>query len=267
MRCTGDLAQGVRRTDGHVHRRRPGRDDAPTTPRRSTGATHPPRPAPSAPAPGAARTPSRAATPTRPTGTFTITTTIKDVGGSQTVAICQTVVFAFAPGGGAFAIGDRNAATGTTSPSGALSGRRPTSSVAAEHRPRSRGSPRCRLSQPAARAGAPIRATARHPRTGRFPRYMGVIVTSSTTKSGSKISGDTAHIVVVKVDSGLPAQSRARRDRHRRGAGLLTNPRRLKRCGWPPTHRGPGNELRTERSAPAAALSLRRGDLRGEHGD
>ena len=31
---------------------------------------------------------------------------------------------------------------------------------------------------------------------------MGVIVTSSTTKSGSKISGNTVHIVVVKVDPG-----------------------------------------------------------------
>ena len=47
------------------------------------------------------------------TGTFAITTTIKDAGGSRTVAICKTLVFAFAPGGGAFAIGNRNAAIGT----------------------------------------------------------------------------------------------------------------------------------------------------------
>src|SRR5204862_5203436 len=47
------------------------------------------------------------------TGPFTITTTINDAGGSRTVAKCQTFVFAFAPGGGSFVIGDRNSATGT----------------------------------------------------------------------------------------------------------------------------------------------------------
>jgi hypothetical protein len=34
------------------------------------------------------------------------------------------------------------------------------------------------------------------------PSYMGVVVTSSVTKSGSTISGNSIHIVVVKVDPG-----------------------------------------------------------------
>ncbi len=38
------------------------------------------------------------------TGTFTITTTIKDVGGSMAVASCNTLGFGFAPGGGSFVI-------------------------------------------------------------------------------------------------------------------------------------------------------------------
>ncbi|MGZ6562135.1 MAG: hypothetical protein ACXVH1_21540 [Solirubrobacteraceae bacterium] len=37
---------------------------------------------------------------------------------------------------------------------------------------------------------------------GSVPSYMGVVVTSSVTKSGSTISGNSAHIVVVKVNPG-----------------------------------------------------------------
>jgi len=34
------------------------------------------------------------------------------------------------------------------------------------------------------------------------PQYMAVIVTSSVHKSGSTVSGDTVHIVIVKTDPG-----------------------------------------------------------------
>ncbi len=40
------------------------------------------------------------------------------------------------------------------------------------------------------------------PPTASVPSYMGVLVTSSTTKSGSIVSGNTVHIVVVHVDPG-----------------------------------------------------------------
>ena len=40
------------------------------------------------------------------------------------------------------------------------------------------------------------------PPVGGVPSYMGVVVTSSVTKSGSTISGNSVHIVVVKVDPG-----------------------------------------------------------------
>jgi len=40
------------------------------------------------------------------------------------------------------------------------------------------------------------------PPSGPLPSYMGVIVSSSITKSGASISGDTRHIVVVKTDDG-----------------------------------------------------------------
>ena len=40
------------------------------------------------------------------------------------------------------------------------------------------------------------------PPAGPLPAYMGVIVSSRITRSGSTISGDTEHIVVVRVDPG-----------------------------------------------------------------
>ena len=40
------------------------------------------------------------------------------------------------------------------------------------------------------------------PPAGPLPAYMGVIVSSSITKSGSTISGDTPHIVVVQTNPG-----------------------------------------------------------------
>jgi len=136
------------------------------------------------------------------TGPFTITTTINDVGGSQTVATCQTLVFAFAPGGGAFVIGDRNSATGTrvtfwgaqwwklNSLSGGVA---PAAFKGYAKKP----------TTPACGTGwSTDPGNSAPPPNGPLPAYMGVIVSSKTTKSGSQISGNTVHIVVVKTDAG-----------------------------------------------------------------
>lgn len=40
------------------------------------------------------------------------------------------------------------------------------------------------------------------PPAGPLPAYMAMIVTSSSTKSGSQISGNTVHVVVVKTNAG-----------------------------------------------------------------
>jgi hypothetical protein len=136
------------------------------------------------------------------TGTFTITTTIKDAGGSQTVATCKTLVFAFAPGGGSFVIGDRNSATGTHVTfwgaqwwkKNSLSGGKPPPSFKgfAEN-----------PAQPSCGPGwSADPGNSTPPPNGPLPADMGVIVTSKATKSGSQISGNTVHIVVVKVDPG-----------------------------------------------------------------
>jgi hypothetical protein len=136
------------------------------------------------------------------TGPFTITTTITDAGGSQTVATCKTLVFAFAPGGGSFVIGDKNAATGTSvtfwgaqwwklnSLSG---GSAPASFKGFAENP---ATPMCETGW----STDPGNSTP--PPNGPLPAYMGVIVSSKITKSGSQISGDTPHIVVVKTDPG-----------------------------------------------------------------
>jgi hypothetical protein len=40
------------------------------------------------------------------------------------------------------------------------------------------------------------------PPAGPLPAYMAVIVTSSTSKSGSQISGNTTHVVIVRTNPG-----------------------------------------------------------------
>jgi hypothetical protein len=136
------------------------------------------------------------------TGTFTITTTIKDAGGSQTVATCQTLVFAFAPGGGAFVIGDKNSAIGTQvlfwgaqwSKQNSLSGG--TAPASFKGFAKNPAQPSCGV------AWTSRPANSARPPSGPLPAHMGVIVSSTITKSGSQLSGDTAHIVVVKTDPG-----------------------------------------------------------------
>jgi hypothetical protein len=41
-----------------------------------------------------------------------------------------------------------------------------------------------------------------NPPAGPLPAFMGVIAASTVTKSGSQISGDTTHIVVVQTNPG-----------------------------------------------------------------
>jgi len=141
------------------------------------------------------------------TGPVTITTTITDVGGSRTVARCSTVVFVFPTGGGAFVIGDEDAANGTAVTfwgskwwkANALSG----NVASAQKVPASfKGfaeepvTPSCGVGWGA----DPGNSTP--PPAGPLPAYMGVIVTSRAGQSGSVIAGDTVHIVVVKTDPG-----------------------------------------------------------------
>jgi uncharacterized repeat protein (TIGR01451 family) len=139
------------------------------------------------------------------TGTFTITTTITDVGGSTVTTSCSTLGFTFAPGGGSFVIGDQNAAVGTSvtfwgaqwAKENSLSGgSAPRSFKGFAENPTT---PSCGASWSA----DPGNSTP--PPDGPLPTFMAVIVTSSADKSGSTISGNTVHIVIVKTDPGYDA--------------------------------------------------------------
>jgi hypothetical protein len=119
-----------------------------------------------------------------------------------TLTNVRKLAFAFAPGGGSFVVGDKNSATGThVTFWGAQWWKKNSLSGGAS---------------PAAFKGfalKPVTPTcgtdwstdpgnSAPPPRGPLPEHMAVIVTSKTTKSGSKISGNTPHIVVVKTDPG-----------------------------------------------------------------
>jgi Bacterial Ig-like domain (group 1) len=138
------------------------------------------------------------------TGFFTVTTTITDHP-STTTAVCKVLIFAFAPGRGSFVIGDRNSANGTAvtfwgaqwwklnSLSG---GSAPASFKGFAETP---ATPSCLTGW----STDPGNSTP--PPAGPLPAYMGVIVSSSISQSGSTISGNTPHIVVVKTNPGYQA--------------------------------------------------------------
>jgi hypothetical protein len=136
------------------------------------------------------------------TGNFTITTSIKDVGGASVSTSCSSLIFAFAPGGGSFAIGDLNSKVGTNvtfwgaqwAKDNQLSGGgAPNSFKGFAESPKI----------PACGSGwttDPGNSTP--PPPGPLPAYIGVIVTSQASQSGSTISGNTVHLVVVKTNPG-----------------------------------------------------------------
>jgi hypothetical protein len=136
------------------------------------------------------------------TGTFTITTTINDVGGSTASTSCKTLVFAFAPGGGSFVIGDQNAVVGNAvtfwgaqwwKANQLSGGSAPASFKGFAENPTT---PSCGT------GWSTDPGNSAPPPAGPLPAYMGVIVTGQVTKSGSEIDGNTVHIVVVQTNPG-----------------------------------------------------------------
>jgi len=142
------------------------------------------------------------------TGFFTITTSIKDVGGSTaSTSNCKVLIFAFAPGGGSFVIGDQNSATGTSvefweakwAKDNSLSGGgAPHSFKGFAESP---AVPAC------GKGWSTDPGNSTPPPDGPLPAYMGIIVSSSIAQSGPTTSGDTVHIVVVKTDAGYAPNS------------------------------------------------------------
>jgi hypothetical protein len=127
---------------------------------------------------------------TNPAGTIT----------SNTVQVNWTVPFA--PGGGAFVIGNNNSAVGTAvtfwGPSwwkvNSLSGG--TAPSAFKGFALNPSTPSCGVNWSADPGNSAP------PPAGPLPTYMAVIVSSSASQSGSQISGNTVHIVIVKTKPG-----------------------------------------------------------------
>jgi len=142
------------------------------------------------------------------TGTFTITTTITDDGGSTATVSCDVLVFAFATGNGAtFVIGDLEAGVGNHVYW--------WGSQWANMNPMSKGAPPDAmkgfagfednfLGLPPPDCGGtwstdPGNST---PPPPSVPKFMGVIVSSQVTKTGSVITGDIKQVVIVENDPG-----------------------------------------------------------------
>jgi hypothetical protein len=136
------------------------------------------------------------------TGYFTVVTTINDVGGSTVSTSRTMLVYAFAPGGGSFAIGDKNAAVGTSvtfwgaqwSKLNSLSGGAAPASF--------KGFAKSPTTPARGTGWSTDPGNSAPPPAGPLPAYMAVTVASTATQSGSTISGDTVHIVVVQTKPG-----------------------------------------------------------------
>lgn len=138
------------------------------------------------------------------TGTDTVEASITNATGatitSNSVAVIWTV--AFAPGGGAFVIGDNNSAVGSSVTFwGAQWAKR--NSLSGGPAPRSfkgfaesPNVPTCGMTWSADPGNSSP------PPAGPLPALMAVIVTSSSGKSGPKISGNIVEIVIVKTNPG-----------------------------------------------------------------
>jgi hypothetical protein len=136
------------------------------------------------------------------TGPFTVTTTINDVGGSTAMASC-TFLIGGATAGGSFVIGDGNSTVGTAvtfwgaqwSKLNSLSGGpAPAAFKGFANNPSS--NPACGQSWSTGPGGSS------GPPPPPLPAFILVRVASSISKSGSTITGNTPHVVVVDVDPG-----------------------------------------------------------------
>jgi len=137
------------------------------------------------------------------TGPESISVTVNDDGGSTTsLSGCAVLIFAFAPNHGGFVVGNGNGATGTPvtfwgprwSRLNTLSGgSAPASFKGYALNP---ATPSCGTNW------STDPGNSAPPPAGPLPAFMSVMVTSSSAQSGSQISGNTVHMVVVQTNPG-----------------------------------------------------------------
>jgi hypothetical protein len=132
-------------------------------------------------------------------GPYTITVTIVDDGSSTASATTNVIVYAF-PAGGDFVIGDGNYANGASVTFWAAQWDKDNTltggSAAFKGFENSLLGPSC----PATWTADAGNSTP--PPAGPLPSYMGIIVSGSISKSGSVISGNVEHVVIVTTNPG-----------------------------------------------------------------
>jgi hypothetical protein len=142
------------------------------------------------------------------TGLFTVTTSIKDVGGSTARTACRLLVFAFAPGGGSFVIGDNNSRNGTPVEFWGAQRWKLNSLTGGDAPAAFKGFALNPPTPSCGNAWSTDPGNSAPPPPGPLPSFMAVIVSSSITKApGKTIYGDTPHIVVVQTNPGYDANS------------------------------------------------------------
>jgi hypothetical protein len=138
-------------------------------------------------------------------GPYTVQVTIDDVGGSQASATTHLLTFAY-PAAGAFALGDKTVAAATSSTTvtswganwstlNSLSGGSAPAAFKGFARTLSATPPVCRGTWTTTPGNSSTPPSS-------VPTYMGVVVPSTITKSGSTIAGNIVQIVVVKTSPG-----------------------------------------------------------------
>ena len=151
---------------------------------------------------------------TNATGTATCSVTALDAAGQVQVkgafagdatyqasfATGTAIIYTFAPGGGSFVVGDRSD-TGSVTFWGAQWSKK--NSLSGGSAPDSFKGFALNPSVPVCGSTwSTDPGNSASPPAGPLPAYMAVVVTSSTSKSGSKISGNVVAIVLVKTDPG-----------------------------------------------------------------
>jgi hypothetical protein len=151
------------------------------------------------------RKPSRTAAFAAGRGSFTIKVHIVDDGGSTADATSTILIFATSSGGN-FVIGDGNAAVGTNVTfwgaqwwklNTLSGGDAPAAFKGFENSPSSGVA--CGINWSTDPGNSPP------PPPGPLPAFMAVLVSSSVSQSGSTISGNTPHVVIVQTNPGYAA--------------------------------------------------------------
>jgi Arylsulfotransferase (ASST) len=141
------------------------------------------------------------------TGKFNITTSANDSGGATSSTSCPALIYAFPSGTGAFAIGDKSSAKdadvtfwgGKWSKLNSLTGGLAPDSFNGFGQTLTL--PNCGVAWDATTGNGNA------PAANALPTYMGVIVTSSVTQSGSTDSGNAIHIAIVRTKPGYQPDS------------------------------------------------------------